>query len=89
MVEVVLLDTTPFESTPIIVKEYVLAGVIPFGVVVVVVLVAQPGTRISAALSTSRVESVHALLARLPPTPATATTPNSGNVSHKPYNGRE
>jgi len=89
LVEVVLLDTTPFESTPIIVKEYVLGGVTPFGVVVEVVLVAHPGTRIRAPLSTSRVQSIHAFLARFPGTPATAMNPNRGNDNHKPYNRRD
>jgi len=86
VVEVVLLDTTPLESTPIIVNEYVLAGVIPFGVVVEGVLLPHPGIRIKAALNKSSVQRAHALLARLPRTLPAATNPNRGNDSHKPYN---
>lgn len=65
VVEVVLLETTPFESTPMIVNVYVLAGVIPFGVVVDVVLFAHPGIRMKAPQSTKSASTPHALLERL------------------------
>ena len=59
LVAVELLETTPFESTPIIVKLYVFAGVVPLGAVVdevhaFVVVLPQPGSIRIAPLRTNR-----------------------------------
>jgi hypothetical protein len=85
----VLLETTPFASTPIIVNEYVFAGVIPFGVVVEVVLVPHPGTRTRVPVSTRIVRNPQVFLARgLLPLPI-AMIPSRGNANHRAYKARE
>jgi hypothetical protein len=85
----VLLETTPFASTPMIVNEYVFAGVTPFGVVVEVVLFPHPGTRTRAPVSRRIVKNPHAFLARGPRAPPIATNPSSGKANHRPYDRRE
>ncbi len=89
VVELVLLDTTPFESTPMIVNEYVLAGVTPLGVVVVGVLVAHPGTSISAALRIRSAVSSQAFLVLLLVEGPNPIRPSKGSEHHKPYKARE
>jgi hypothetical protein len=87
---VVLLETTPLESTPTIVNEYVLAGVIPFGVVVDVVLFAHPGIRMKAPQSTITASTPQAPLKRFPLAAApTPTSPISGKENQKPMTLRE
>ncbi len=80
----VLLEITPFVSTPVTVKVYVLLGVTPFGVVVeVVLLLPQAGIRKSAPLITKSASSPHAFRDFFPP--ATAPKPTSasrGNGIH-------
>ena len=65
----VLLDTTPSESTPTIVNVYVLAGVVPLGVVVETLLLVLPhaGSRSSDPLTTNKASSPHAFRERFPP----------------------
>src|SRR5579864_8664472 len=85
-----LLEATPLESTPVIVNEYVLAGVIPFGVVVDVVLVAQPGIRMMAPPSTITASMPQAPLRRFPLAAAPMpTSPISGKEIQKPMTLRE
>ena len=90
VVVLMLLEATPLESTPTIVNEYVLAGVIPFGVVVDVVLVAHPGIRLKAPPSTITASMPQAPLRRFPllaaPMP---TSPISGKEIQKPMTLRE
>jgi hypothetical protein len=87
---VVLLETTPLESTPTTVNEYVLAGVIPFGVVVDVVLFAHPGIRTKAPPSTNTASMPHAPLKRFPLAAAPKpTNPISGKENQKPMALRE
>lgn len=87
---VVLLETTPLESTPTIVNEYVLAGVTPFGVVVDVVLVAHPGIRMKAPPSTITANMPQGPLRRFPLAAAPmATSPISGKENQKPMTLRE
>jgi len=85
----VLLETTPFASTPMIVKEYVFAGVIPFGVVVEVVLVPHPGTRTRTPVRTRIVRNPQVFLGPGLLPLAIAMNPSNGNASHNPYNTRE
>ncbi|PYX76504.1 MAG: hypothetical protein DMG78_01460, partial [Acidobacteria bacterium] len=59
VVVLALLEATPLESTPTIVNVYVLAGVIPFGVVVDVVLLAHPGVRMKTPQSTTTASMPH------------------------------
>jgi hypothetical protein len=90
VVMLLLLETTPLESTPTIVNVYVLAGVIPFGVVVDVVLFAHPGIRMKAPPSTKSASMPHAPLGRFPLTAAPKpTSPISGKVNQKPITLRE
>jgi len=90
VVVLILLEATPLESTPAIVNEYVLAGVIPFGVVVDVVLVAHPGISMMAPPSTITASMPQAPLRRFPllaaPKP---TSPISGKENQKPMRLRE
>lgn len=87
---VVLLETTPLESTPAIVNEYVLAGVTPFGVVVDVLLFAHPGIRMKAPLSTITASIPQAPLSRFPLAAAPKpTSPISGKENQKPMMLRE
>jgi hypothetical protein len=90
VVVLVLLETTPFESTPTMVNVYELAGVTPFGVVVDVPLFAHPGTRMKAPESTKSASMPHALLARFPLTAAPKpTSPSNGKENQKPMTLRE
>ena len=90
VVVLLLLETTPLESTPTIVNVYVLAGVIPFGVVVDVVLVAHPGIRMKAPQITKRASTPHARLERFPLAAAPKpTSPSSGNENQRPKALRE
>src|SRR5579864_4961032 len=90
VVVLILLEATPLESTPTIVNEYVLAGVIPFGVVVDVVLVAHPGIRMMAPPSTITASMPQAPLRRLPLAAAPKpTSPISGKEIQKPMTLRE
>src|ERR1700756_4612232 len=89
-VVLMLLEATPLESTPTIVNVYVLAGVIPFGVVVDAVLVAHPGMRMKAPPSTITASMPHAPLRRFPLAAAPMpTSPISGKKSQKPMTLRE
>lgn len=90
VVVLLLLETTPLESTPTIVKEYVLAGVIPFGVVVDVLLFAHPGTRMKAPPSTRTASMLQAPLKRFPLAAAPKpTSPISGKQNQRPMTLRE
>jgi len=73
-----LLDTTPFASTPEIVKLYVLLGVTPFGVEVLFVVLPHAGISRSEPLSTKRPSSHHALRVCFPP--AAAPTPTRASI---------
>jgi hypothetical protein len=87
---VVLLETTPLESTPTIVNEYVLAGVTPFGVVVDVVLFAHPGVRMKAPPSTNTASMLQTPLKRFPLAAAPKpTSPISGKENQNPMTLRE
>ena len=90
VVVLVLLETTPFESTPTIVNVYVLAGVTPFGVVVDGLLLPHPGMRMKAPQSTKSARMPHALLPGFPliaaPKP---TSPKSGKENQRPMTLRE
>jgi hypothetical protein len=69
--EVELLEIVLSASTPIMVKVYVFAGVIPFGVVVVgVVVFVHAGSKRNAPLTTKSASNPHAFRARFPPTAA-------------------
>ena len=82
VVELVLLDTTPLESTPTIVNVYVFAGVTPFGVVVELVLFPHPGTRMIDPQSITSASIAHAFPARLRPKAApTRVNPKIGSKS--------
>ena len=86
----VLLEMTPLSTPAVIVKVYALLGVIPLGVVVVVVLLLpQAGVRKSAPLMTNRATNPQALRDFLPPTAAPIpANPNMGMVSHRAGNSR-
>jgi hypothetical protein len=73
----VLLEATPLESTPTMVKVYALAGVIPFGVQVLLVVLLQEGVSIKPAPTTKIATSHHAFRERFPP----AAPPNPKSVS--------
>src|SRR5580765_1066819 len=90
VVVLVLLETTPLESTPTIVNVYVLAGVTPFGVVVDVVLVAHPRISRKAPQITKSASTPHALFERFPPAAAPMPAiPSSGNENQRPKALRE
>jgi len=90
VVVLALLEATPLESTPTIVNVYVLAGVIPFGVVVDVVLLAHPGVRMKTPQSTTTASMPHPPLKRFPLAAAPRpTSPISGNENQKPMTLRE
>jgi hypothetical protein len=90
VVVLMLLEATPLESTPTIVNVYVLAGVIPFGVVVDGLLFAHPGVRMKAPQSTTTVSMPQAPLKRFPLAAAPKpTSPISGKKSQKPMTLRE
>ena len=90
VVVLLLLETTPLESTPTIVNEYVLAGVIPFGVVVDAVLFAHPGIRMKAPPSTRTASMPQAPLKRFPLAAAPKpTSPISGKENQRPMTLRE
>jgi hypothetical protein len=83
VVEVVLLETTPLESTPAMVNVYVLAGVTPLGVVVEFGLVfPQPGVRTNVPHNTNNAITVHAPRTRFPL--PKATKPSRGKESQSP-----
>ncbi len=85
----VLLEMTPLASTPVMVKVYALLGVIPLGVVVVLLLLPQAGVRKSAPLMTNRATNPQALRDFLPPTAAPIPAKaNMGMVSHRAGNSR-
>ena len=90
VVVLVLLETTPLESTPAITNVYVLAGVTPFGVVEEVVLFPHPGIRMKVPQSTNSASTPHALLERFPLAAAPRpTTPSSGNENQSPKTLRD
>jgi len=90
VVELVLLETTPAESTPTIVNVYVFAGVTPFGVVVEVVLLPQPGAIRNVPHSTTNASRPHAFRERFPAnTLPMPTSPRIGSESHRPKALRE
>jgi hypothetical protein len=83
LVEVALLETTPFSSTPDTVKVYVPFGVTPFGVAVAVPVLLQAGSRINVPLITKRASSPQAFRDRFPPAAAPRPTSASmGKGSH-------
>jgi hypothetical protein len=86
VVEVVLLETTPLESTPAMVNVYVLAGVTPLGVVVEFGLVfPQPGVRTNVPHNTNNAITIHAPRMRFPPAAVPkATRPSRGSESQSP-----
>ena len=84
-VELTLLETTPFESTPTMVNVYEFAGVIPFGVEVRFVVLPHAGISRTDALTTKIASKPEAFRARFPPVAApTPTSPSSGIGSHRP-----
>ena len=86
VVELVLLDTTPFESTPTMVKVYEFAGVTPFGVVVeVLALFPHAGTSSIAPLTTIIASRPSAFLDLFPPAAApNPTSPRIGSEIQNP-----
>ena len=85
LVELTLLETTPFESTPTMVNVYEFAGVIPFGCETRFVVFPQAGISRKHALTTKIASNPKAFRARFPPVAApTPTSPSSGIGSHSP-----
>jgi hypothetical protein len=79
-----LLETVLSASTPTMVKVYVFAGVIPFGVVVVgVVVFVQAGSNRNAPLTTKRASNPHAFRDRFPPTAPKPATTSIGKGSQR------
>ena len=80
VVEVVLLETTPLESTPTMVNVYVFAGVTPLGVVVVVLAFPHPGVKTKTPHSISNASLPHYRSRLIPElaTQAKAAIPDPG-----------